>query len=142
MTSRYRNGFVLLAVVMLFPLIGMAMVLLTRQTAQFVESTRQMQRDAELSNVYLSACAYIQANRQSLLQPDAPLTQTLPMEGIAAKPATVFIQLAPSGSSDRTILLTIQLQKTPKPIQRKWTLRLSQTVPASVSYSIASVPSG
>jgi hypothetical protein len=125
MKSRYRNGFVLLAVVILFPLIGMAMILLTRQTAQFVESTRQMHQDAELTNLYLSACAYIQANRQSLLRPDAPLNQILPVEGIAAKPATVSLQMGPTGSSDRTILLTIQLQNIPKPIQRKWTLRLS-----------------
>jgi|GEM_PF-3051830 len=132
MKSRNRNGYVLLAVVMLFPLIGMAMMLLTRQTAQLVVAVRQMQQDAELTNVYLSACAYIDANRQSLLRPDAPLNQTLPMEGIAAKPATVSIQLAPSGSPDRTILLTIQLQKTPKPIQRKWTIRLTNAIPITI----------
>jgi hypothetical protein len=134
MKSRNRDGFVLLTVVMLFPLIGMAMVLLTRQTAQFVVATRQIQQDAELTNMYLSACAYIDANRQSLVRPDAPLNQTLPIEGIAAKPATVSIQIVPSGSSDRSILLTIQLQKTPKPIQKEWILRLSRTVPVAVSY--------
>jgi hypothetical protein len=132
--SPHPKGIVLIVVVVILSLIGVGTVFLTRQTAQLAVATRQMRQDAELTNMYLSACAYIQANRQSLLRPDAPLNQTLPIEGIAAKPATVSIQIVPSGSSDRSILLTIQLQKTPKPIQKEWILRLSRTVPVAVSY--------
>jgi hypothetical protein len=132
--SPHPKGIVLIVVVVILSLIGVGTVFLTRQTAQLAVATRQMRQDAELTNMYLSACAYIQANRQSLLRPDAPLNQTLPIEGIAAKPATVSIQIVPSGSSDRSILLTIQFQKTPKPIQKEWILRISRTVPVAVSY--------
>jgi hypothetical protein len=131
--SHNRQGVVLIIVVVVLSLMGMAMALLTRQTAQLAAATRRMQQDAELTNAYLSACAYIQASHQSLLRPDAPLTQTLPMEGITAKPATASIEIVPSGSPDRTILLTIQIQKTPKPLQKEWTFRLVQTGPATAS---------
>jgi hypothetical protein len=125
MKSRNRKGIVLIVVVFLLSLIGVATVFLTRQTAQLAVATRQIRQDSEIDNLYFSACAYIQANRQSLLRPDAPSNQTLPMEGIAAKPATASIQIAPSGSSDRALLLTIQLKNTPKPIQKIWTIRLT-----------------
>lgn len=125
MKTRHRKGIVLIVVVFLLPLIGVGTVLLTRQTAQLVVATRQMQQDTELTNIYLSVCAYLQANRQTLVRPDAPLTQILPMEGIAAKSTTASIQIDPSGPSDRTIVLTVQLQKKSKPIQRKWIIRLT-----------------
>jgi hypothetical protein len=135
MTSRNRDGFVLLAVVILLPLIGMAMVFLTRQTAQLAVATRQMKQDGEMTNLYLSAVAYIQANRQSLTRPDAPANQTLPMDRIASQPAWASIEISPSGSPDKNLILTIQLRNTPKPIQRQWTLRLAQTLPAGGSVS-------
>jgi hypothetical protein len=127
--SGNRKGIVLIVVVFLLSLIGVATVFLTRQTAQLSVATRQVRQDSEIDNLYFSACAYIQSNRQSLLRPDAPLNQILPMDGITAKPATASIQIAPSGSPDRIILLTIQLQNTLKPIQRKWTIRLTNAIP-------------
>jgi hypothetical protein len=130
--SRNRKGVVLIVVVFLLSLIGVGTVFLTRQTAQLSVATRQVRQDSEIDNLYFSACAYIQANRQSLLRPDAPLNQSLTVEAIAFKPATVSLQMGPSGSSDRTILLTIQLQTTPKPIQRKWTIRLIDAIPTTI----------
>jgi len=133
--SRNRTGFVLLAVVILLPLIGMAMVFLTRQTAQLAAATRQIKQDAEMTNLYLSAVAWIQANRQSLARPDAPANQTLPMDRIAAQPASASMEMGPSGSPDKNLILTIHLRNTPKPIQKKWTFRLAQTLPAGGSVS-------
>jgi hypothetical protein len=136
--SRNRNGFILLAVVVLFPLIGLAMILLTSQTAQWVVETRQIQQQAELTNLYLSMCEYIEANRQSLIRPDAPENQVVPIERITADPATASIQISRTGPSDRTILLTIRLRNKTGVIQRKWTLRLAETIPATNTSGIPS----
>lgn len=135
MKSRNRNGIVLIVVVVLLPLIGIAMLMLTRQTAQLVVETRQAQQDAELTNLYLSACAYIDANRRSLVRPDTPSIQTLPMDRIADETATASVQVGPSDPSGRTFTLTIHLQTKRKPIQREWTFRLLETIPGTAGKS-------
>ena len=71
--SRHQNGFVLLMVVMLIPLLGMAAVVLTSNSKQILTNTRRTALKTQAQLAAESGIAWLEKNTQNAVTKDQPL---------------------------------------------------------------------
>ncbi len=79
--TRRKNGFVLLLVVALIPLIGAAAIALTHNSRHILATTRRSTLKTQARFATESGVAWLDANRASLATTNWPVTLELPIEG-------------------------------------------------------------
>lgn len=142
--TRRHRGFLLIIAVVLIPLVGLAVLITTAQTAQLSRTLRMAERRAEHKTLLFSAAAWLRANRSTVLALEAGQTIAVPMKDIAPH-STVCIAEVSERRGDSTALvltLTIEELRTTRTITQRFILtatdRPSQASPIGLSAAAVS----
>lgn len=115
-TNRRHRGFVLIIAVVLIPLFGFAMMLTTSHTAQLSRSLRAVEQQLEYKNLRLSAEAWLEVNRQTVLNLEPGESMAVPTGDIAAHPTECTVELTSRDNSGATLNLVFQIEQEQKTI--------------------------
>lgn len=106
---RRTRGFTLILAVALIPLVGVAVLLATGQTAQLSRSLRTAERRADEKSLLLSAEVWLVVHRAAVRTAPVGETLAVPITDITRRPATCSADIVAHDAEATVIRLTVTL---------------------------------